>query len=43
MHFGPNPAPSEASIQQADWAYKRKITQFEVVLALPDHRILWTE
>jgi hypothetical protein len=40
MHFGPNPALSEASIQQAYQAYKRKITQFEGVLREPGHRIL---
>jgi hypothetical protein len=41
MHFGPNPVPSDASIQQAHFGYKRKITQFEGVLGLTGHRILW--
>jgi len=32
-----------ASIPQAYQGYKRKITQFDVVPRLPDHRMLWTD
>ena len=40
MHFGPTRAFG-ASIQQAYGSYKRKITQFEGVLGLTGHRMLW--
>ena len=42
MHFGPKPRAFGGSIQQGYLGYKRKITQFEGVLVLPSHRMLWT-